>query len=74
MVAVHSVLVGSSFDILYSAGTPSVFGYGYQSCVQKTKAKSLAEVRTAGKLLWLGFDRIQPNRRGPEGKHRRIIT
>src|SRR4030095_4624976 len=28
----------------------------------KTKAKSLARVRTAGTLPWLGFDRAQPNR------------
>src|SRR6267143_6499227 len=28
----------------------------------KTKAKSLARVRSAGTLPWLGFDRRQPNR------------
>jgi len=28
----------------------------------KTKAKSLARVRSAGTLTWLGFDRAQPNR------------
>src|SRR4029453_17069609 len=28
----------------------------------KTKAKSLARVRSAGTLPWLGFDRAQPNR------------
>ena len=28
----------------------------------KTKAKSLARVRSAGTLRWLGFDRGQPNR------------
>ena len=28
----------------------------------KTKAKSLAGVRSAGTLPWLGFYRVQPNR------------
>src|SRR6266850_7816625 len=38
----------------------------------KTKAKSLARVRSAGTLPWLGFDRGQPNRSLLSGKHCRI--
>src|SRR6267142_3665085 len=38
----------------------------------KTKAKSLARVRSAGTLPWLGFDRGQPNRSLLPGKHCRI--
>src|SRR6266403_5385628 len=38
----------------------------------KTKAKSLARVRPAGTLPWLGFDRGQPNRSLLPGKHCRI--
>src|SRR6266403_4656911 len=38
----------------------------------KTKAKSLARVRSAGTLTWLGFDRGQPNRSLLPGKHCRI--
>src|SRR6267142_2569539 len=34
----------------------------------KTKAKSLARVRSAGTLPWLGFDRGQPNRSLLPGK------
>ena len=35
----------------------------------KTKAKSLARVRSAGTLPWLGFDRAQPNRSLLPEKH-----
>src|SRR6188472_3484787 len=35
----------------------------------KTKAKSLARVRSAGTLPWLGFDRGQPNRALPLGNY-----
>ena len=38
----------------------------------KTKTKSLARVRSAGTLLWLGFDRVQSNRWVLSGKHGRI--
>jgi TolB-like protein len=38
----------------------------------KTNAKSLARVRSAGTLPWLGFDRGQPNRSLLPGKHCRI--
>src|SRR5712664_3562487 len=38
----------------------------------KTKAKSLARVRSAGTLPWLGFDRGQPNRSLLPGKYCRI--
>ena len=38
----------------------------------KTKAKSLARVRSAGTLPWLGFDRGQPNRSLLPKKHCRI--
>jgi len=38
----------------------------------KTKAKSLARVRSAGTLPWLGFDRGQPNRSLLPGKDCRI--
>jgi hypothetical protein len=38
----------------------------------KTKAKSLARVRSVGTLPWLGFDRVQPNRSLLPGKHCRI--
>jgi len=38
----------------------------------KTKGKSLARVRSAGTLPWLGFDRKQPNRSVLPGKHYRI--
>jgi len=38
----------------------------------KAKAKSLAEVKTTRALPWLGFDRVQPNRPVPPGKHCRI--
>jgi hypothetical protein len=38
----------------------------------KTKAKSLARVRSAGTLPWLGFDRVQPNRSLLPGKYCRI--
>jgi hypothetical protein len=38
----------------------------------KTKAKSLARVRSAGTLPWLGFDRVQPNRSLLPGKNCRI--
>src|SRR6266850_2357821 len=38
----------------------------------KTKAKSLARVRSAGTLPWLGFDRGQPNRSLLPRKHCRI--
>jgi len=38
----------------------------------KTKAKSLARVRSLGTLPWLGFDRVQPNRSLLPGKHCRI--
>jgi len=31
----------------------------------KQKPKSLAEVRPAGTLLWLGFDRVQPKDGSP---------
>ncbi len=37
-----------------------------------TKAKSLARVRSAGTLPWLGFDRGQPNRSLLPRKHCRI--
>jgi hypothetical protein len=33
----------------------------------KQKLKSVARVRPAGALLWLGFDRVQPNRWFPRG-------
>jgi hypothetical protein len=38
----------------------------------KTKARSLARVRSAGTLPWPGFDRVQPNRSLLPGKHCRI--
>src|SRR5580704_9882249 len=38
----------------------------------KTKAKSLARVRSAGTLPWLGFDRVQPKGSLLPGKHCRI--
>ena len=38
----------------------------------KTKAKSLARVRSVGTLPWPGFDREQPNRSLLPGKHCRI--
>ena len=38
----------------------------------KTKAKSLARVRSAGTLPWLGFDRGPPNRALLLGKYHRI--
>lgn|SRR5690242_616103 len=40
--------------------------------ILKTKAESLAGVRSAGTLPWLGFDRAQPNRSLLSGKHCRI--
>jgi len=30
--------------------------------ILKTKAKIARSIRSAGKLLWLGFDRVRPNR------------
>jgi hypothetical protein len=38
----------------------------------KTKAKSLAKVRSAGTVPWLGFYRGPPNRSALPGKHCRI--
>src|SRR5216683_6137850 len=38
----------------------------------KTKAKSLARVRSAGTLPWLGFARAQPNGSVPQGKYCRV--
>jgi hypothetical protein len=38
----------------------------------KTKAKSLARVRSVGTLPWLGSDRVQPNRSILPRKHCRI--
>jgi hypothetical protein len=38
----------------------------------KTKAKSLARVRSAGTLPWLAFDRVQPKGSLLPGKHCRI--
>ena len=35
----------------------------------KTKAKSLARIRSAGTLRWLGFDRLQANRSVLPGNH-----
>jgi hypothetical protein len=38
----------------------------------KTKAKIARQVRSAGTLPWLGFDRVQPNRSVLKGKYCRI--
>jgi hypothetical protein len=36
--------------------------------VSKTKAKIARQIRSAGTLPWLGFDRVQPDRSVLQGK------
>ena len=65
------------------SGSKSVSGYGgglnrstqhlgRTRLALKTMVKSLARVRSAGTLPWLGFDQVQPNRSLLPGKHCRI--
>jgi hypothetical protein len=61
-----------SFPITRVVSIGSMQHSGRSRFALKTKARSLARVRAAETLPWLGFDRVRPNRSLPPGKHCRI--
>jgi hypothetical protein len=69
---VESAGTGSNFSDKPRDRNGSTQHLGRTRLALKTKAKSLARVRSAGTLPWLGFDGVQPNRSLLPGKHCRI--